>query len=86
MCELGSEQFIWRKEITGIIDALQIRLPIYKNYLPKSHPYTTLAIRKERGVKKRSKLPTNSNYKTTDVEKGGVKNREKLPTFFMDGP
>ena len=35
MCELGSEQFVWQKEIIEKIDALQIRLPVYKNYLPK---------------------------------------------------
>ena len=40
-----------------------------------------------RGVKKWSKLPTDSTKKLpTWPGEGGVKNPEKLPTSFMDGP
>ena len=38
------------------------------------------------GVKNRSKLPTDSTKKTSDMGEGGVKNSEKFPTSFMDGP
>ena len=44
----------------------------------------TLAI--GRGVKNWSKLPTDSTKKTANMGEGGVKNPEKLPTLFMDGP
>ena len=37
-------------------------------------------------VKNRSKLPTDSTKKTSDMGEGGVKNSEKFPTSFMDGP
>ena len=37
------------------------------------------------GVKNWSKLSTDSTKKLPTLEKGAVKNPEKLPTSFMDG-
>ena len=60
-------------------------LSIKTIYLFKGSSINDVGNRKGRGVKKWSKLPTNSTKKTTDMGEGGVKNPEKLPTSFMDG-
>ena len=37
-------------------------------------------------MKNWSKFPSDITKKTADMGEGGVKNPEKLPTSFMDGP